>query len=445
MGGYDEGTEERRAAAGTIGAILLGTLVAFGPGGIHGLAYWSSRPSAEPPTGERAATEGAVAGDTAGGDPDPSGLDVVDAEAGAARGERDATAAAEPRIPLGQEPLPALPHEIEERLRSAWDQAPITADTEPPRLAATGAPPADPPADIEERTALAGESPAEEQTTDETDELAPRLVGAAPASDAEVLSSLARQAGAEAARAFGGEMNALLAPQDPAAEGELDEAAPFDDRIGADLEEEDVAQQSVADTLSEQDVWAQTTPPRSPEQELQERMRREQERAQSAAMTAWAIQQALIPLFAGMTPAVPRGLTPGSEMAPGSVVPVTPPVTSTGTPMPSLPPGVGMVGAPELPPTVMEAPAGSGGLTPFGFTGEGGVVPGAAGAMPPGTSPFGEGMGGGLPAGGTPGGAAGTGGGPLGPAFPPSAPIVPGAGLAPGTVMPPGSPFIPVP
>lgn len=451
MGGYDEGTEGRRAAAGTIGVILLGTLIAFGPGGIHGLVHWSSRPDADPQEG-----------DSSGRDPDRSGLEVVDAEAGAERGEQGTAEPVEPRIPLGREPLPALPHEVQERVRSVWDQPPITVDTdaEPPRLAATG----EAPGRVEQRAPSAEGRPPDAATPSgdasppdeagevdeagEADGATPRLIGAAPASEAEVISALARQAGIEAARAFVGELNALFAPPDPNAEGGLEETAPLEDGVDTELEDE-LAQQSVANALSAEDVWEPTTQPRTPEEDLRERALRDQERAQSAALTAWAIQQALIPLFAGSTPMIPGAVPPGSAgVAPGSAVPVSPPVTSTGTPMPS--PGVGLVGAPELPASVVGAPAATGGaapfgtLAPFGGVGVGGEGGGVAGPMAPGTNAFGDTMGG-VPPTGVSGAGAAPGGSPLTPFFPPSAPLVPGSGLAPGIVMPPGASTAPLP
>src|SRR5690606_14355124 len=109
-----------------VGAILLGTMIAFGPGGIHGVSYWSSPPSVE----LRAAEPETV----------PVGIETLDAEAGAVRGEVDeAVQVTAPRLPLGEEPLPALAHGVEERLRSAWNAAPLEeVPADLPRLAATG-------------------------------------------------------------------------------------------------------------------------------------------------------------------------------------------------------------------------------------------------------------------------------------------------------------------
>lgn len=428
------GGSERRAGAAvvTLGGLIAGVALLFGPGGLDALVYWSG-------VRERARAE--VPPQTES----PDAVTTSEGQVGAERG-RAAEASPEPtdapRLPLGEEPLPAVPYEVQERLFRAFERAPIVLEDAPETPIETDASPEAPTAEsppIPDETQTPEDVTPPEDTGPDTG----ALVGEAPPSTEEVTRQLAHVAGQELARGFVEELNrqAIAASEARAAAAAETEGAPT-------TEGEEGAMEGIltapgaeeAVTVGEEEVAPEPeetaeAPPAEPAETLENEQRRI---ATEAVTTAWALQNALVPLLA--SPSVPAAPPP-----PPGTVPSVPPVSSPAqipppTPLPSqaefAPPAGGFPNTPN--PSLRNATA-----LPPGFP-----LPDVA---PPGTL---------LPGAALPGTALGVpapspiapGGVPLLPtlpALPATGTAVPGAAtpgsLAPTpTVLPPGTPLSPM-
>lgn len=427
------GVERRSLIAGSIvGGALLGVVALGGPGGLHGLAYWSSPPLARvqgaapdlraDAAAATSAEVGAVSGqvtDQLDREPIPGADGAVSADLVRAQDEGEVA----PRLPLGEEPLPALPYAMQERVyrayqRPALDTTVAQVDDVPPL-------PVEPlPSPAEERQAIEGEpAPAQDP---EAPAAAPEALesGAEPeaatpqeGTRAEI-SRLARLAGAEMARGFLDELQ-RQAPS-PAADG-----APATEEEAVPLE----AEEDELEAPAEDEGAATTAAPTRPEEE--EFTQREQIVLEATA-TATALQNALIPLLAGQqglappvappvqTPPIntppmeppagtfpnqlapspaqatadPMGGPPTTELVPPTgapTLPVTPgaPIPGTGstlsaTPMPTGPATGGVSPNTIAPGSIIPAPAtGAPTMTP-GTMAPGTVVPGMTPWMAPG-------------------------------------------------------------
>lgn len=358
------------SAAVTLGAILLGTVALFGPGGLHGIQHWGSSIAGENPASLAPAEESTPAEGTAssdgnelpatevmsageGADAPAAGGDALaqnDTDGSSVRGEMPEIIVDDTeRLPLTEEPLPPLPYEVEESFVRAWNEGLRAA---------------------EEQAAAEERAPAAE----EADEQGPEEVVEEQAvpSVTEATRRLARRAGQEMARGF---VEVLAEELTPRVEEPLE---PY---------QEDITQ-------------AFPTPEELERMEAERALQSQVTAMNTAAAVTWSVQQALAPFLATValgpaqtqaqaadpTRTTPpfQGLPPTSQTEPmgptppavstdplGSMVPgtVTP---GSLVPLPGLP-GAGMaprrtpVPAPITPPPTT-VPPGTGTVPPIGIT-----------------------------------------------------------------------------
>jgi hypothetical protein len=369
-------------AAWTVGGLLLGVVAFAGPGGLHGLAYWSSPPSVQvqgavpevdaPSDASATSAEvGAVAGDVEDS-PGEEAVPLSPAQ-GNAPGEESGGSEVPPRLPLGEEPLPALPYALQERVYRAYERPAVeTSDVgDVPPLSVEPLPAPDEearalqaPADEAPATEEDGEAP--EPAAEPTEEPTQPAQGAGEPADgadqdgpaepadegAEAegsgtsaeISRLARLAGAEMARGFLEELR-RQAPAQASGDG----TAPPDEALPpAEEDTSAVAGETLAEDVQEAPSAAQARTPRDGE-ELTPRERI----ALEAAATATALQTALVPLLSSPQAPVP---VQGPTMQ-------GPPVQGPTVPGPAL-----QDGATQIPPptTATVPPTGAPGLSPQG-------------------------------------------------------------------------------
>lgn len=345
------------SAAVTIGAILLGTVALFGPGGVHGIQHWGSSTAGEPlatltPGQGPEASESLVETQLSAAADPGANLDALaqnDSDSGSVRGEMPEIVVDETeRLPVTEEPLPPLPYEVEERLTRAWNEGMREA------------------AEREREEAAEEERVAEEEVEEPpADVVEPLEETTPPVTDAT--RRLARRAGQEMARGFVEVLTAGLMPE------EEEPLAPYREDITESFPTYEELELLAAERAVASQVTAMNT----------------------AAAVTWSVQQALAPFLAtiALGPAQAQvnqaqGADPTQTTPPFQGLP---PTTQT-TPMGPTPPAVStdplgsMVPGTVTPGSVVPLP----GLPGAGMTPRQTPIP-APGTMPPTTVPPGTG------------------------------------------------------